>query len=308
MRVAFMGTPEFSVPVLHRLAAAGHEIGAVYCRAPGRAGRGRTPRPAPVHVAAESLGFRILTPSRLDTGGEARRFAALDADVAVVAAYGLILPASFLESVPAGCINVHPSLLPRWRGSAPINRAILAGDEVTGVSIMRIEEGLDSGPVLLRKEVPIQASDTADSLSRKLSRLGAELVCETLDRLGELTPSPQAGSGISYARKIDKAEAAIDWTLPAENVDRVIRGLSRFPGAWTETAGERLKLIMSELAPLPASTTSAPPGTVLDDEFTVACGRGAVRLLELQRSGRAPMSAAEFRRGFHLPPGTRMGR
>jgi methionyl-tRNA formyltransferase len=301
MRVIFMGTPDFSVPALRALIDAGHEIACVYTRAPKPAGRGKALRPSPVEVAAREAGLPVRCPRSLRDAAEQAAFAALGADVAVVVAYGLILPQPVLDAPRLGCLNIHASLLPRWRGAAPIQRAIMAGDTETGISIMRMDAGLDTGPVLMRRAVPIGAQDTAGDLHDRLAALGADMIAEALARLPDLTPEPQPEDGVTYAAKIDKAEARIDWTRPADEIDRQIRGLSPFPGAWFEIGGERVKLLLSEVA---EGAPGAVPGTVLDDWLTVACGSGAVRLLELQRAGRAAAPAAAVLRGFSVPAGS----
>jgi methionyl-tRNA formyltransferase len=295
MRIIFMGTPDFSVPVLEALVAAGHEIACVYCQPPRPAGRGKKPRPSPVQARAEALGLPVRHPARLRDPEAQQDFAALQADVAVVVAYGLILPRPVLEAPRHGCLNIHASLLPRWRGAAPIQRAIMAGDAETGVCIMQMEAGLDTGPVLLREALEIGAEETAGDLHDRLSELGARLVTEALARLQGLVPQPQPEAGVTYAEKIDKAEARVDWSRPAQEVDRLIRGLSPFPGAWCEIGGERVKLLRSRLAP-----GSGAPGQVLDG-LTVACGSGAVEILQAQRPGGRALGAAEFLRGFPMP-------
>jgi len=296
MRVVFMGTPDFSVPVLEALIAAGHEVAAVYCQPPRPAGRGKKDRPGPVQARAEALGLPVRHPKSLRTAEAQAEFAALRADVAVVVAYGLILPQAVLEAPARGCLNIHASLLPRWRGAAPIQRAILAGDAETGICIMQMDAGLDTGAVLLREAVAIGAEETAADLHDRLSAVGARLICDALQRLDDLAPEPQPEAGVTYAAKIDKAEARIDWSRPAVEVDRQIRGLSPFPGAWCEVAGERIKLLRSRLA-----SGQGEPGTVLDG-FTIACGTGAVEVLEAQREGKRAMPAAEVLRGLLLPP------
>ena len=300
MRLVFMGTPDFSVPALDALHAAGHAIACVYTRAPRAAGRGQKERPSPVHARAEALGLPVRTPASLRDPAEQAAFAALGAEAAVVVAYGLILPQPVLDAPARGAFNIHASLLPRWRGAAPIQRAIMAGDAETGVAIMAMEAGLDTGPVLVSRATPIGPHDTAGSLHDRLAGLGAGLIVEALARLDGLAPVPQPAGGVTYAAKIAKAEARVDWTRPAAEVDRRIRGLSPFPGAWTEAAGARVKLLLSETAP-----GTGAPGTVLaaDGAPTVACGAGAVRLLRLQRAGRGPQDAADFLRGFPLAPG-----
>ncbi|MBN8631541.1 MAG: methionyl-tRNA formyltransferase [Rhodobacterales bacterium] len=293
MKIIFMGTPEFSVPVLEALHRK-HEIMAVYCQPPRPAGRGKADRPSPVQARAEALRLPVQHPVSLRSDAAAAEFAALDADVAVVVAYGLILPQEVLDAPRLGCLNIHASLLPRWRGAAPIHRAIMAGDRETGVCIMQMEAGLDTGPVLLREAVEIGAEETTAGLHDRLSALGARLVVEALDQL-PLSAVPQAAEGVTYAAKIDKTEARVDWSRPAVEVDRLIRGLSPFPGAWTQVGGERVKLLRSRLAP-----GTGAPGQVLHG-FTVACGTGAVEITEAQREGKRPMPAAEVLRGLVLP-------
>lgn len=289
-----MGTPAFSVPVLEALQAR-HEILCVYCQPPRPAGRGKKDRPSPVQARAEALGLPVRHPVGL-RGAEAQAdFAALKADVAVVVAYGLILPKAILDAPAKGCLNIHASLLPRWRGAAPIHRAILSGDAETGVCIMRMEEGLDTGPVLLRKATPIGPEDTTADLHDRLAMIGADAIIEALDRLETLTPEVQPAAGVTYAAKIDKAEARVDFDRPAVEVDRLIRGLSPFPGAWVEVAGERLKLLRSRLAP-----GQGVPGQVLRG-LTIACGTGAVEVTLAQREGKRPMTADELLNGLALP-------
>ena len=294
MRVVFMGTPEFSVPVLEALVAA-HEVVAVYTQPPRPAGRGKALRPGPVQARAEALGLPVRHPLNFKSAEERAAFAELGADVAVVVAYGLILPQPVLDAPRLGCLNIHASLLPRWRGAAPIHRAILAGDAETGICIMRMEAGLDTGPVLLREALPIGAAETTGELHDRLSRLGARMIVEALDRLGGLVPEPQPEAGVSYAAKIDKAEARIDWQRPAAELVRQINGLSPFPGAWCLVGEERLKLLRAELA-----GGAGEPGTVLGG-FDIACGQGALRVLEAQREGKRPMPAAEVLKGLSLP-------
>jgi methionyl-tRNA formyltransferase len=294
MNLIFMGTPDFSVPILDALAAR-HNILCVYCQPPRPAGRGKKDRPSPVQARAEVLGLPVRHPKSLRSPEAQAEFAALNAEAAVVAAYGLILPQPILDAPAKGCLNVHASLLPRWRGAAPIHRAILAGDRESGVCIMQMEAGLDTGPVLLRRAIPIGPEETTAELQDRLSALGAEAVLETLDKLDRLTPAPQPEEGVTYAAKIDKSEARVDFTRPAEQVDRQIRGLSPFPGAWIEVDGERLKLLRSRLA-----DGKGAAGEVLDG-FTVACGTGAVEITEAQRQGKRPMQAAELLRGLTLP-------
>ena len=294
MRIVFMGTPEFSVPILQALAAQ-HEIVAVYSQPPRPAGRGKAERKSPMQQCAEALGLPVRHPVSLRTQSAAEDFAQLQCDVAVVVAYGLILPPSILQAPKRGCLNIHASLLPRWRGAAPIHRAILAGDAETGICIMQMDEGLDTGAVLQRQATPIRAEETTADLHDRLSTMGADLILQALDRLPDLPLQPQSAEGVTYAAKIDKAEARIDWTLPAEQVDRQIRGLSPFPGAWTMVADERLKLLRSRLA-----QGAGAAGQVLHG-MTIACGSGAVEITEAQREGKRPASATDLLRGFALP-------
>ncbi len=289
-----MGTPEFAVPVLEALHRE-HEVVAVYCQPPRPAGRGKADRPSPVQQRAEALGLPVRHPVSLRSETAAKDFAALAADVAVVVAYGLILPQPVLDAPRHGCLNIHASLLPRWRGAAPIHRAIMAGDRETGVCIMRMEAGLDTGPVLLRETLEIGPEETTAELHDRLSGLGAGLVLQALDRLPTLVPEPQPAGGVTYAAKIDKAEARVDFSRPAVEVDRLIRGLSPFPGAWVMVGGERVKLLRSRLA-----EGAGSPGQVLHG-FTIACGTGAVEITEAQREGKRPMPAVEVLRGLILP-------
>jgi methionyl-tRNA formyltransferase len=294
MKVIFMGTPEFSVPVLEALAAK-HEVVAVYSQPPRPAGRGKKDRPSPVQARAEALGLPVRHPIGLKTPEALAEFVGFDADIAVVVAYGLILPQAVLDAPRLGCLNIHASLLPRWRGAAPIHRAILAGDAETGICIMQMEAGLDTGPVLLREATPIGAQEVTADLHDRLSTMGARLILDALAQLPVLDAKPQAVDGVNYAAKIDKAEARIDWTQPAEVVDRQIRGLSPFPGAWCDIAGERVKLLRSRVA-----AGAGAPGQVLDG-FTIACGTGAVAVLQAQREGKRPADVQELLRGFALP-------
>ncbi|NIZ62505.1 methionyl-tRNA formyltransferase [Sedimentitalea sp. CY04] len=298
MRVIFMGTPEFSVPVLEALVDAGHEIAAVYCQPPRPAGRGKKDRPTPVHARAVELGLEVRHPVSLKTAEAQEEFAALGADVAVVVAYGLILPQVILDAPAKGCLNIHASLLPRWRGAAPIHRAIMAGDDETGICIMQMEAGLDTGPVLLREGTPIGEEETTAQLHDRLSEMGASLIVTALRHLDGLSPDVQPEDGVTYAAKIDKAEARIDWSRPAVEVDRQIRGLSPFPGAWSELGGQRVKVLASRLA-----KGQGTPGEVLDESLTIACGSGAVELLRLQRAGKGAQDREVFLRGFPVTPG-----
>lgn len=299
MRLVFMGTPEFSVAALDALYAAGHDIACVYTQPPRPAGRGKKDRPSPVQARAEALGLPVRHPVSLRSEDAQAAFAELKADVAVVVAYGLILPQPVLDAPLHGCLNIHASLLPRWRGAAPIHRAIMAGDAETGVCIMQMEAGLDTGPVLVRETTSIGALETTAQVHDRLAKIGSSLIVSALDDLPNLVPVPQPDVGVTYAHKIDKAEAAIDWTRPAPEVDRQIRGLSPFPGAWFAHDGVRIKVLGSVL-----SDQAGPAGSVLDDALTVACGSGAVQLTRLQRAGKGAQDAEVFLRGMHIPPGT----
>lgn len=307
LRLVFMGTPDFSVPALAELIGAGHDIRAVYSQPPRPAGRrGLAAVPGPVHSYAEAAGIPVLTPLSLKGAAEQQQFAALDADAAVVVAYGLLLPQPILAAPHHGCFNIHASALPRWRGAAPIQRAIMAGDTSTAVMIMRMEQGLDTGPVCLAEHVAIGPAETAGELHDRLAPLGASLIVRAMAALerGNLDATPQPEAGTTYATKIAKSEARIDFATPAAEVHNKVRGLSPFPGAWFEVAldgrpAERIKVLRTTPAP-----GAGEPGSVLDDALTVACRDGAVALTTLQRAGRKPMSAAEFQRGFPLPKGT----
>ncbi|MDX8449550.1 methionyl-tRNA formyltransferase [Mesorhizobium captivum] len=308
LRVIFMGTPDFSVPTLSAIAEAGHDIAAVYTQPPRAAGRrGLELTPSPVKREAERLGLEVRTPTSLKGEAEQQAFADLRADVAVVVAYGLLLPKPVLEATRLGCLNGHASLLPRWRGAAPIQRAIMAGDAETGMMVMRMEEGLDTGPVALVEKCAIAPDMTAGELHDRLMAIGASLMVEALTRLGIncLTFTQQATEGVTYARKIDKSETRVDWTRPAGEVHNHIRGLSPFPGAWCEVEiggrVERLKLLRSTL-----SDGAGESGGILDDRLTVACGSGAVRLVEVQRAGGRPAAAQEFLRGAKIEKGTKL--
>lgn len=301
MRIVFMGTPDFSASVLQALVDAGHDIVAVYSQPPRPAGRGKKLRPSAVQALAERLELEVRHPVSLKDAGAQRDFADLGADIGVVVAYGLILPQAILDAPQLGCLNIHASLLPRWRGAAPIHRAIMAGDTQTGVCIMQMDAGLDTGPVLLRRSLEIGAQETTSELHDRLSVLGAAAVVDALDGLATLTPAPQSDDGISYAHKIDKAEAQIDWSLPAQEVDRTIRGLSPFPGAWSTLDGARVKLLASRVV-----SGSGAPGTVIEG-LIVACGSGAVEITRAQRAGKSAQSAADFLHGQPLAPGTHLG-
>jgi methionyl-tRNA formyltransferase len=304
LRLAFMGTPDFSVPILGALRAAGHEVLCVYSQPPRPAGRGHKPQPSPVQRAAEDAGIPVRTPTKLDAE-EAESFRALGLDAAVVAAYGLILPKAVLAAPRLGCLNVHASLLPRWRGAAPIQRAILAGNSETGVTIMQMDEGLDTGPMLLCETVPIGPETTASSLHDALAELGARLIVPALEgrAAGTLIPRPQPAEGVTYARKLGRDEGRLDWSRPAAQLARAVRALNPAPGVWFEHAGERIKVLAADAI---EDGDGAVPGTILDDALTVACGIGALRLTRLQRAGRGPMAAADLLRGYALPRGTRL--
>lgn len=291
MKIVFMGTPEFSVPALTALKQ-DHEIVAVYCQPPRPAGRGKADRKGPVHLAAEALDLPVHHPVSLRSEDVQHIYAAHAADLAIVVAYGLILPQAILDVPRLGCLNIHASLLPRWRGAAPIHRAVMAGDAETGICIMRMEAGLDTGPLLMCQAMPISAEDTTGDLHDRLAQLGARMITRTLADLPNLSAIPQSDESVTYAAKIDKAEARIDWSKPAVNVDRQIRGLSPFPGAWCQIGDERVKLLRSRLA-----EGAGRPGQPLHG-LTVACGTGAIDITLAQREGKRAMPAADFLRGF----------
>jgi methionyl-tRNA formyltransferase len=303
MRLIFMGTPDFSVPTLVALAAAGHDIAAVYTRVAKPAGRGMEMQPTPVEREARRLGIPVHTPKTLKDAAAQDTFRAHNAAAAVVIAYGLILPKSVLEAPELGCFNVHASLLPRWRGAAPINRAIMAGDAESGVTIMKMDEGLDTGAMAMGERIKIGADMTAGELHDALSRLGADLMARALAALerGSLTLTPQPAQGVTYAEKITNAETRIDWTKSWKQVHDHIRGLSPFPGAWFELNGVRVKVLRST-----KGEGSGAPGTTLDDKLTIACVDGAVRLVQIQRAGKQPMSAEDFLRGTPVKAGTKV--
>ncbi len=301
MRIAFLGTPDFSVPAFDALLTAGHEVACVYTQPPRPAGRGHAERKSPVHEHAEAAGIEVRTPANLKSEAYQEAFAALGLDAAVVVAYGLILPKPVLEAPRLGCINIHASLLPRWRGAAPIQRAILAGDEETGVTIMQMDEGLDTGPELLREALPIAADMTAGDLHDALAELGGRLIVVALAELeaGTAAPQPQVDGGATYAGKIVRGEERMDWSLPSAVLERHVRAFGPWPGSWFELDGERIKVLAAEPAP-----GSGEPGTVLDDALTVACGDGALRLMQVQRAGRAAMAAGDFLRGHPVAAGS----
>jgi len=302
LRLVFMGTPDFAVPTLAELIAQGHDIAAVYTQPPRPKGRGLAPESSPVARLAEAQGLDLRTPERLKDPQTLERFEALEADAAVVVAYGLLLPKRVIDAPRLGCFNLHASLLPRWRGAAPIQRAIMAGDTETGVMAMRMEEGLDTGPVMMAEIVPI-ARKTYGELHDELARLGADVVVRTLAALerGSISQRAQSATGATYAKKITKEETRIGWTKPAHQVDCLIRGLSPRPGAWCEVRGERLKVLYA--VPVDGS---GEPGEILDGQLTVACAQGALRLMRVQRAGRAAADAGEFLRGFPLRKGERL--
>lgn len=298
-----MGTPDFAVPTLEALIAAGHEIAAVYTQPPRPAGRGHRERRSPVHETALTHELPVRTPQSLKNPQVQKEFAALDLDVAVVVAYGQILPQAVLDAPCHGCVNVHASLLPRWRGAAPIQRALLAGDGESGVTIMRMEAGLDTGPMLARRAIPIAPDETGQSLHDRLAALGAEAIAPVLADYvaGRITPEPQPEEGITYAAKLSRAESALDWRRPAVELERKIRAFTPWPGAFCGIAGEKVKVVQASLQP---GQTGVAPGRVLDDRLTVACGEDALRLEKLQRPGRAVLEAAAFLRGFAVPAGS----
>jgi methionyl-tRNA formyltransferase len=302
LRLIFMGTPEFAVPTLLDLVARGHEIVAVYTRAPKPAGRGMEVKASPVEAAARGYDLPVLNPATLRSSEAEAAFRAYEADAAVVVAYGLILPPTILESTQLGCFNVHASLLPRWRGAAPIHRAVMAGDAETGVTVMKMDAGLDTGDIAMIDRLPIGADATTGEVHDALARLGADLMARALAALerGGLRLTPQPAGGVTVARKIEKGETRIDWTRPAREVHNHCRGLSPFPGAWFEAVPAGGEPIRVKVVRTTRGTGEGPPGTVLDGALNVACGEGAVRLLELQRAGRQPMSAGEFLRGLDL--------
>jgi methionyl-tRNA formyltransferase len=301
----FLGTPEFAVPTLEALIAAGHEIAAVYTQPPRPAGRGQKPRPSPVEAVARRHGIEVRSPERIRTPEAVAAFAGLHTDAGVVVAYGRILPDGFLTAPRLGCINLHASLLPRWRGAAPIQRAIMAGDAETGATAMLVTPELDTGDILLQQRLPIGETTTAGELHERLAEIGAPLICRALAGLadGSIRPLPQAEDGITYADKIDKAEARIDWSRPAAVLARLVNGLSPFPGAWFEHEGQRIKVLLAR-----AVAGGGGPGEVVGEHgLSVACGEGRLELLRLQRAGKAALDAGAFRRGLALAPGSRLG-
>jgi methionyl-tRNA formyltransferase len=301
MKLVFMGTPNFSVPALKALAQSNHQICAVYSQPPRPAGRGKKLRLSDVHKEALDLGLTVHNPTSFKSDKDRTIFRKLKADIAIVVAYGLILPNQILSAPKFGCLNIHASLLPRWRGAAPIQRAIMEGDDETGVCIMKMEEGLDTGPVLSSRKIQIKENDNAKILSERLSLVGSKLIVEVLDALSEFKAYSQSAAGVTYARKIEKSETKIDWSLPAKTIDRKIRALSPFPGAWTEVNGERIKLLASKVI-----NKENEPGMILDKGFSIACGQKAVEITEAQRPGKSAQKSDVFLRGFRLQEGSKL--
>ncbi len=304
LNLIFMGSPEFSVAALQALLDAGHRVVTVYAQPPRPAGRGQKERPCPVHAFALEKGLEVRTPKSLRDAEEQRAYQELNADACVVAAYGLILPKAILDIPRLGCLNIHASLLPRWRGAAPIQRAIIAGDDKSGVTIMHMDEGLDTGNMLLVEETPITSETTASDLHDRLSAIGAKLIIEALAGLdaGTLKGVPQPNEGVTYASKLDKNEGLLDWGLSADELERKVRALNPWPGVWFEHAGTRIKVLEATI-----SDASGEAGTVLEDALSVACAKGALKLTRVQKQGKGPMAAEDFLRGFELPVGTRLG-
>ena len=301
MKLVFMGTPNFSVPALKALAQSNHQICAVYSQPPRPAGRGKKLRLSDVHKEALDLGLTVHNPTSFKSNKDRTIFRKLKADIAIVVAYGLILPNQILSAPKFGCLNIHASLLPRWRGAAPIQRAIMEGDDETGVCIMKMEEGLDTGPVLSSRKIQIKENDNAKILSERLSLVGSKLIVEVLDALSEFKAYSQSAAGVTYARKIEKSETKIDWSLPAKTINRKIRALSPFPGAWTEINGERIKLLASKVI-----NKENEPGMILDKGFSIACGQKAVQITEAQRPGKSAQKSDVFLRGFRLQKGSKL--
>ena len=301
MKLVFMGTPNFSVPALKALAQSNHQICAVYSQPPRPPGRGKKLRLSDVHKEALDLGLTVHNPTSFKSDKDRTIFRQLQADIAIVVAYGLILPNQILSAPKFGCLNIHASLLPRWRGAAPIQRAIMEGDDETGVCIMKMEEGLDTGPILSSRKIQIKENDNAKILSERLSLVGSKLIVEVLDALSEFKACSQSAAGVTYARKIDKSETKIDWSLPAKTINRKIRALSPFPGAWTEINGERIKLLASKVI-----NKENEPGMILDKGFSIACGQKAVEIIEAQRPGKSAQKSDVFLRGFRLQKGSKL--
>ena len=301
LRIAFMGTPEFAVPILEALVSVGHEIICVYTQPPRTGGRGQKEKKTPIHIRAEKFGINVRAPKDFRFKQQQRAFADLNLDCAVVVAYGLILPGIILTAPKLGCLNIHASLLPRWRGAAPIQRAILTGDEESGVTIMQMDEGLDTGAMLMVGRVTITRETTGESLHNTLSEIGSSLIIKVLNALmeGKIWPTDQPEDGVTYAKKLERSEGHIDWRKPAEDIERLIRAFSPWPGSWFEVKGERIKILSAQV-----ENINGVPGTVMDDKLTISCGVDGLRLNTVQRAGKSPMTVAEFLRGFKLPIGT----
>lgn len=302
MKIVFMGTPDFALKALQSLDKR-HEIVCVYSREPKPSGRGHKLTPSPVHAYALEQGFTVRTPQTLKTPEAFEEFATLNADVAIVAAYGMILPEAFLSAFKYGCINIHGSLLPRWRGAAPIQRAVMAGDKETGITFMQMDKGMDTGDMLLQKTTPVTKEDTAESLYERLAQIGADGILECLEKLqkGALVPTPQPQEGVTYAAKIQKEEGKIDWSLDADEIDCRLRGLAPYPAAWFMFNDERVTVLKAQVVENPASK---PAGTVLDDNLTIACGKNALKPLILKRAGKSALDLKTFLNGFKIPAGT----
>ncbi len=301
LRIAFMGTPEFAVPILEALVSVGHEIICVYTQPPRAGGRGQKEKKTPIHIRAEKFGINVRVPKDFRFKQQQRAFADLNIDCAVVVAYGLILPGVILTAPKLGCLNIHASLLPRWRGAAPIQRAILTGDEESGVTIMQMDEGLDTGAMLMVGRVAITRETTGESLHNTLSEIGSSLIIKVLNALmeGKIWPTDQPEDGVTYAKKLERSEGHIDWRKPAEDIERLIRAFTPWPGSWFEVKGERIKILSAQV-----ENIDGVPGTVMDDKLTISCGVDGLQLNTVQRAGKSPMTVAEFLRGFKLPIGT----
>ena len=301
LRIAFMGTPEFAVPILEALVSVGHEIICVYTQPPRTGGRGQKEKKTPIHIRAEKFGINVRAPKDFRFKQQQRAFADLNLDCAVVVAYGLILPGIILTAPKLGCLNIHASLLPRWRGAAPIQRAILTGDEESGVTIMQMDEGLDTGAMLMVGRVTITRETTGESLHNTLSEIGSSLIIKVLNALmeGKIWPTDQPEDGVTYAKKLERSEGHIDWRKPAEDIERLIRAFTPWPGSWFEVKGERIKILSAQV-----ENIDGVPGTVMDDKLTISCGVDGLQLNTVQRAGKSPMTVAEFLRGFKLPIGT----
>ncbi len=301
LRIAFMGTPEFAVPILEALVSVGHEIICVYTQPPRTGGRGQKEKKTPIHIRAEKFGINVRAPKDFRFKQQQRAFSDLNLDCAVVVAYGLILPGVILTAPKLGCLNIHASLLPRWRGAAPIQRAILTGDEESGVTIMQMDEGLDTGAMLMVGRVAITRETTGESLHNTLSEIGSSLIIKVLNALmeGKIWPTDQPEDGVTYAKKLERSEGHIDWRKPAEDIERLIRAFTPWPGSWFEVKGERIKILSAQV-----KNIDGVPGTVMDDKLTISCGVDGLQLNTVQRAGKSPMTVAEFLRGFKLPIGT----